>query len=177
MHPALQFFAIALMVLSSAGCDSFKGLTTELDGKADATQLFWARLQGIQWHGNEEVFGLLDANVATVRKYDINGVSRGLATLSEKHLQIANQLMLLDANNVDETAINYRDRLVAAHQSLYDENKTLASATENRDMQGLSQAQPRLKSVMTEYAQLCNEKDSIMSTLKDRYDREFDVAE
>jgi hypothetical protein len=178
MPIARQIAAISLIIVFGlVGCDGFKGLAVELDGKADATQLFWARLQGIQWHGNKDISSLSEANVATAREFDVDGVASGFSTLSEKHSQLATQLMALDANNVDEIAIGYRDRLVAAHKALSEENKTHASATADRDMQSLLQGRARLKSLLTEYAQLCGEKDSVMSKLKTSYDREFDVAE
>lgn len=177
MPIARQIAAISLIVLVLMGCDGFKGLAVDLDGKANATQLFWARLQGIQWHGNKDISSLSEENVARAGEFDIDGVARGFAMLSEKHSQLATQLMALDANNVDEIANDYRDRLVAAHKALSEENKTHASATDNRDMQSLSQGQARLKSLQTEYAQLRGEKDSVMSKLKNSYDREFDVAE
>lgn len=172
-----QIAVISLIVLGLAGCDGFKSLAVDLDGKADATQLFWARLQGIQWQGNKDISSLSEANVAAAGANDVDGVARGFAMLSEKHSHLATQLMALDANNVDEIAISYRDRLVAAHNALSDENKTHASATEHREMQSLSQGRARLKSLLKEYAQLCGEKDSVMSKLKNSYDREFDVAE
>lgn len=177
MPIARQIAVISLIFLGLVGCDGFKALAVDLDGKADATRLFWARLQGIQWHGNKDISSLNEANVAMVRGFDVDGVARGFSMLSEKHSQLATQLMALDANNVDEIANGYRDRLVAAHKALSEENKTHASATENRDMQSLSQGQAKLKSLLTKYAQLCGEKDSVMSKLKNSYDREFDVAE
>lgn len=177
MPIASQIAAISLIVLGLVGCDGFKGLAVDLNGKADATQLFWARLQGIQWHGNKDISSLNEANVAAVGEFDLDGVASGFSKLSEKHSQLATQLMALDANNVDEIANGYRGRLVAAHKALSQENKTYASAVENRDKQSLSQGQTRLKSLLTEYAQLCGEKDSVMSKLKNSYDREFDVAE
>ena len=172
-----QIAALSLIVLGLMGCGGFKGLAVDLDGKADATQLFWARLQGIQWHGNKDISSLSEENVAKAGEFDVDRVARGFSMLSEKHSQLASQLMALDADHVDEIANGYRDRLVAAHKALSEENKTHASATENRDMQSLSQGQARLKSLLTEYAQLCGEKDSVMSKLKNSYDREFDVAE
>jgi len=176
MPNARQISAISLIVIGCLGCDGFKGLAVDR-AKADATQLFWARLQGIQWHGNKDIVSLNESNVATAREFDVDGVARGFSMLSEKHSQLAMQLMALDANNVDEFASGYRDRLVAAHKALSEENKTHASAAENRDKQSLSQGQTRLKSLLTEYAQLCGEKVSVMSKLKNSYGREFDVAE
>lgn len=177
MPIARRIVVLSFLVLGLVGCGGFKDLAVDLDGKADATQLFWARLQGIQWRGNKDISSLSEANVAVAGTNDVDGVARGFSMLSQKHSQLATQLMHLDASNVDEIAIVYRDRLVAAHKALSDENKTHASATDNRDMQSLSEGQARLKSVLTEYAQLCGEKDSVMSQLKNSYGREFDVAE
>jgi len=184
MSIARQIAVISFIFFGFVGCDGFKGLSVDLGRKADATQLFWARLQGIQWHGNKELLRLDEANIAAVKGFDVDGVARGFSMLSEKYSHLAAKLMALDANNVDEIATGYRDRLVAAHNSLSDEYKTHASALENRDrqslsssMQLLSQGQERLKSLLTEYVQFCNEKDSIMSKLKNSYDREFNVAE
>ena len=177
MRLVSQFVAISLFVLSSVGCDSFKGLEADLNAKADVTLSFWARLQGIQWHGNKEISSLNDANAVAVSAFDVDGVARGFSKLSEKHSQLATQLTALDAINTYETAIDYRDRLVATHQALGEKYKTHATATESRDMQRITLERPGLKSLLTEYAALCNEKNSVMATLKQRYDCEFDVAE
>src|SRR5690606_6641124 len=128
-----------------------------------------------QWRGNEEIARVTSANVATAKAFDVDGVGRGFATLSERHAQLATQLMALDASNVDPTAIDYRERLVAAHQALSEAYAANASATESRGAEELSQGQSRMKPSLTEYAQLCNEKDSIMAVLKERYRRDFDV--
>lgn len=177
MPIARQIAAFSLIVFGLVGCDGFKGLVADLNGKADATQLFWARLQGIQWHGNKDISSLIEANVATAGQFNVDGVASGFSMLSEKHSQLATQLLALEPNNVDEIANGYRDRLVVAHKALSEENKTHASATTNRDMPSLSKGRARLKSLLAEYARLCDEKNSVMSKLKNRYDREFDVAE
>ncbi len=177
MHWVRHFAAFLFLVIGAVGCDMVQTIDAGLSGEADATLWFWAKLQGIQWRGNQEITRLNEANAAAARASDLDGVARGFSTLSEKHAHLATQLLALDANKVDEAASSYRERLVAAHQALSEEFKTHASATTNRDTKELSQGQARLKSLLTDYAQLCNEKDSVMATLKDRYHQDFNVAE
>jgi len=169
--------AISCIVSCATGCDSFNSLEADLTGKADSTLRFWAELQGIQWHGNREISGLNEANSVASRAHDVEGVASGFSMLSEKHSQLAAKLSALHENTVDESAIVYRDRLVTAHQALCEEYKEHAAAANDRDSHRLEQGRPELKSLLTEYTRLCNEKNTVISTLQKRYNCSFDVAE
>ena len=169
--------AVSLLVLGSIGCDSANHVITALDGTSDSTYWFWARLQGIQWHGNREITALTEANAAAARASDIDGVANGFSALSQKHSHLATQLTALIADDVDEIALEYRQRLVAAHTALSAASDVHASATRSRDMQALSEEKASLRDLLTDYVQLCNERNAIMSTLNARYDRDFDVAQ
>lgn len=161
---------ISGVLACAAGCDI-------VDRKADATYWFWARLHGIQWYGNQEIRGLSQANVSSVNESDLDGVAQNFAILSAKHASIIAQLKALDSSGVDETVLDYRERVVNAHMALVEEYQAHASATQQRNISAVQQGQPRLKARLIEYVTLCNEADSIMSTLKQQYDRDFNYAE
>lgn len=177
MHWVGLFAFVSLLTLGLTGCDSFKGLAADLNGTADDTLMFWAKLQGIQWQGNRDISSLHDNNSSTVKQYDVDGVAGGFSMLSQKHSQMESQLMALDAKNVDDIANDYRNRLVASHKAMSELNKSLADATKSRDMQSLKEQKSKLEALFTDYVKLCNDKTSIMAQLQSRYDRDFNVAE
>jgi hypothetical protein len=161
---------VLIALLGTVGCDI-------LDRKADATYWFWTRLQGIQWYGNREITGLNRANYDLIKASDIDGVMHNFTTLSQKHSHAAAKLKALDATDVDETVLDYRERLVQAHAVLSKEFAVHATATRRVDISELQQGQGRLRTSLTEYVELCNEADSIMSSLQKRYNRDFNYAE
>jgi hypothetical protein len=177
MYRARPVVLMSLLVLGLTGCDSFRSLAADLNGTADDTLMFWAKLQGIQWQGNRDISSLHDNNSSTVKQYDVDGVASGFSMLSQKHSQLESQLIALDAKKVDEIANDYRNRLVAAHHALSELNKSLAEATKSRDMQSLAAQKSKLEALFTDYVQLCNDKTSVMAQLQSRYDRDFNVAE
>ena len=178
MQSAYRVALLGLLIfVGSVGCGEFNDLIINLEGKSKATLSFWARLQGIQYRSNQEMVSLNARNMAAIKAFDIDGAANGFAMLSANFAQAATQLKALDATDVDEAALDYRNRLVAAHDALHEECKTNGAAMASRNQQQLVDRREILMSLLTEYAQLCGEKDAVMSKLTDKFGGDFNCQE
>jgi hypothetical protein len=171
-----RILSLALVAIGVLGCDSLTNVSTKLDGTADATFWFWARLQGIQYRENDQIASLNKSNLRQAKAYDVDGTSKGFSSLAAKHSHIAQQLNSLDSEKVDQIALEYRYRLVAAHEALKNEWKKQAAAAMERDMQTLEKRET-LETELIEYVNIWNERYSVMTDLKSKYNRNFDVVD
>jgi hypothetical protein len=66
---------------------------------------------------------------------------------------------------------------VAAHQKLSERYRKCAESTKQRQESGIEECKAELEKLLTDYVQLWNEKDTVISKLKDQFDRDFDYME
>lgn len=171
-----QMLLFAIVLSSLLGCESYTNITSKLDGKADATFWFWARLQRIQYRENEQLTGLNEINLSLAKGFDVDGTSKGVANLASKHSHIVQQLNSMNTEKVDRIAVDYRNRLVAAHEALKEEWTKAAAAMMERDMQTLEKREA-LEAELIQYVNLWNDRYTVMNDLKSKYNRDFDVVE
>ena len=174
-HVILVLMLLPLGLVS--GCGDVRRLAQDLDGSADGTFWFWGRLQGIQYRGNRKIKSQSVANVANAKSYDLDAVAKGYSDVALQHDHMAQQLSDLDGEKADEIAVNYRDRLVAVHRNLRDRYRVCAESTKQRQESGIVNCKAELDTLLTDYVQLWNEKDAVMSKLKDKFDRDFNCME
>jgi hypothetical protein len=172
-----EWTLMTCLLFTLAGCDSVTSLSTRLDGTSDATIHFWARLQGIQWHGNRELISQNDSLKAATARYDVDAVAGGFAQLALHHEQLAARLQALDASLVDSTATTYRDRLVAAHRDVAEACQRFSQAAASRDLEQLGHGGQQYVALLTNYTLLSNESQQVRDSLSAKYDRDFDVAD
>ncbi len=82
----------------------------------------------------------------------------------------------LNTEKVDRIAVDYRNRLVAAHEALKEEWTKAAAAMMERDMQTLEKREA-LEAELIQYVNLWNDRYTVMNDLKSKYNRDFDVVE
>ena len=167
---------IAVVSIGMLGCGSFTELAFELDGSRDATFSFWCRLQGIQYKENAQIVSLNQSNLATAKAYDVDQTAKGFSNLAATHASAARQLESLDAAKADPVAVSYRDRLVALHKGLQAEWKEQAVAATERDEKRLVE-RDTLMSEMKQYVKLWKERYAVMTTLKSKYNWDFDCVD
>ena len=172
----VRILSLAIVLMGVVGCESLTNITMKLEGKADATYWFWARLQRIQYRENEQIAALNESNLSRAKGYDVDGTSEGVSRLASKHSHIVQQLNTLNSEDVDPIALDYRDRLVAAHAALEEEWTRQAAAMKERDMQTLEKREA-LEAEMIQYVELWNDRYTVMNDLKSKYNRDFDVVD
>jgi len=171
-----RMLSLAFIAIGVLGCDRITKVTTQLDGTADATFWFWARLQGIQYKENGRIADLNKSNLSQARAGDVEETSKGFSDLASKHSHIAQQLNALKTEKVDQIALVYRNRLLVAHEALESEWKKQATAMEIRDIKILEK-RGELETKLVEYVSIWNERYSVMNDLKSKYKRDFDVVQ
>ena len=168
---------IVLPMLILTGCETASDLAQDIDGSREATFWFWGRLQGIQYRGNEEITSLNQSNLAAAQNSDVDATAAGFAKLSTKHTQLADQLSRLDIKNVDDVAVDYRDRLIARHREVSAEFTKVADATKSRNLTELETHKEQLRERLTDYRDLSEERKAVMQKLEETFGGDFNVME
>ncbi|MDV6031506.1 MAG: hypothetical protein F9B45_15710 [Phycisphaera sp. RhM] len=124
-----QLVIVVLLACGGLGCRDARNLSQQLDGTTDATYGFWVRLQGIKYRTAQKTHSIYVSNLTTARAQDLDALAKGFNAAASHHGQIARELELLDPENADSIAVDYRDQMVASHKNLQRQFRACADAT------------------------------------------------
>lgn len=168
---------VVLLAYGALGCRDARNLSQQLDGTADATYRFWVRLQGIKYRTAEKTHSIYSGNLTSARAQDLDALAKGFSAAASHHGQIARELKLLDSENADPIAVDYRNQMVASHQNLEKRFRASADATGSRVLSDVDRCKKELKPLLESNQRLWHERESVMSKLKNKFDREFDYVD
>lgn len=172
-----QLVIVVLLAVGGLGCRDARKLSQQLDGTAGATYSFWVRLQGIKYRSAQKTHSIYVSNLATARAQDLDALARGLNSAASHHGQIARELELLDPANADSIAVDYRDQMVASHKNVERQFRACADATSSRAISDVGGCKQKLEPLLKSNQQLWDERESVMSKLKNKFDRGFNYVD
>lgn len=172
-----QLVIVVLLAGGGLGCRAARNLSQQLDGTADATYSFWVRLQGIKYRTAQKTHSIYVSNLTTARAQDLDALAKGFNAAASHHGQIARELELLDPENADSIAVDYRDQMVASHENLERQFRACADATSSRAISDVDGCKQELEPLLKSNQQLWDERESVMSKLKDKFEREFNYVD
>lgn len=175
MQSKLLPATLAFVLLS--GCQNISDVTADLEGKREASFLFWAKLQGFQYRGNAAIKQFNESNRASAKSADVEATAEGFSKLSAQHADMARQLAGLDAENVDEVATRYRDQLVKMHQAISGDYQRVSEATHNRDTTKLLTVRQGLYDRLRDYVDLWKQREAVMARLSEIHGGDFNVQD